>query len=287
MTDAGPHPEHRVTVVVATRNRRESLLRTLEHHEAPTIVVDNGSADGTGEAVLRAFPQVRVLRLDRNLGAAARNLGAHWAGTPYVAFADDDSWWEPGALARAVQVLDEHPRIGLLSGRVLVGTGRREDPVSRQMRHSPLGSWPGTGLPQVLGFLACAAIVRRDAFLAAGGFDPVVHFLGEEERVALDLASAGWGLVYADDVLVRHLPDQRPGADPGARAALLTRNALLTGVMRLSWPAVARQGAEAVRRGGRQRAGLVHALPRLPRALARRRPIGPELEARLALLGRG
>ena len=80
-----------VTVVVASRNRRADLLATLPRHEAPVILVDNGSTDGTVDAVRAAHPQVTVLPLERNEGAAARTRGVASAGTEFVAFADDDS----------------------------------------------------------------------------------------------------------------------------------------------------------------------------------------------------
>src|SRR6185312_14761877 len=91
-----------VTVVVASRNRRADLLASLPRHEAPVILVDNGSTDGTVAAVRAAHPQVTVLPLERNEGAAGRTRGVVSAGTEFVAFADDDSWWAPGDLARAV-----------------------------------------------------------------------------------------------------------------------------------------------------------------------------------------
>src|SRR4051812_38364773 len=95
-----------VTVVVVSRNRRSELLETLGRHPPPVILVDNGSTDGTADAVERAHPAVQVVRLADNQGATARNLGVALATTPYVAFADDDSWWEPGALDAAAEILD-------------------------------------------------------------------------------------------------------------------------------------------------------------------------------------
>src|SRR3954468_15042196 len=122
-----------VTVVVISRDRREDLLNSLPRHEAPVILVDNGSTDGTAPAVRARLPQVRVIELAENAGAVARNIGVQAAETPYVAFADDDSWWAPGALRRAADILDAHPRVGLLAGRVLVGPQERTDPVSTAM----------------------------------------------------------------------------------------------------------------------------------------------------------
>jgi hypothetical protein len=63
------------------------------------IVIGNGSVDGTAAAVRERHPGVDLIELGANRGAAARNVGMARAGTPYVAFADDDSWWAPGARA--------------------------------------------------------------------------------------------------------------------------------------------------------------------------------------------
>ncbi|MEV0756697.1 glycosyltransferase [Streptosporangium sp. NPDC050280] len=270
-------PFPRVTVVVATRNRRHDLERSLPRHESPVILLDNGSTDGTPALVRRRFPHVRVVELGRNLGAPARNLGVELAGTPYVAFADDDSWWATGALERAADVLDAHPRLAVLAARMLVGMEERLDPICRDMVNSPLAVESDLPGPSVLGFLACGAVVRRKAYLAAGGFDDVIFFLGEEERLALDLAAAGWGLAYVDDVVAHHHPSA--SRDVSRRRVLASRNAVLNAVLRRPWPVVTRTVLTAACEGPAGWRGLGYALRKLPRALANRRTLSPLVEA--------
>jgi GT2 family glycosyltransferase len=273
-----------VTVVVATRDRWPDLEQTLPRHDAPVILVDNGSSDGTPEKVRANFPQVSVVELGRNHGAVARNVGVAAATTPYVAFADDDSWWEPGALERAVAVMDRHPRLAVLAAEMLVGEDRRRDPVCDQMAASPLPREPDLPGPSILGFVACGAVVRRDAFLAAGGFDDVVFFMGEEERLALDLAALGWGLAYVEDVRARHVPS--PARDPRARRVRAARNGLLTALMRRPWPVVARTVLSAVRAGDEGRDAARQAARLAPRTIAHRRRVPPRVElARRSLDG--
>jgi GT2 family glycosyltransferase len=269
--------EDRVTIVVATRDRRRELERSLPHHEANVIVVDNGSVDGTAAAVRNAHPGVDLIELGANRGAAARNVGVARAGTPYVAFADDDSWWAPGALALAADVLDSHPRVAVLAARVLVGESRRLDPTCARMERAPLGISTGQPGPTVLGFMACGAVVRREAFLRCGGFDDVVFFMGEEERVALDLAAAGWALVYVPAVVAHHHPSAVRVVDD--RRALAVRNAILVAVMRRPWSLVGRRVIRALAGDAASRAGLLSALPRMPRAWVGRRRLPGSVEA--------
>jgi GT2 family glycosyltransferase len=278
----------RLTAVVVTHNRRSPLLSTLAHlrgDAVPVIVVDNGSTDGTAEAVAERFPEVEVVRSERNLGAAGRNLGVERASTPYVAFNDDDSWWAPGALHRAADLFDHFPRLGLIAARVEVGPERAVDPTSAAMAASPIPPQPDLPGPPVLGFLACGAVVRRSAYLAVGGFCELLFFFGEETVLALDLAQAGWGLAYVDDVVAYHHPP--PRADGGGRRRLAVRNHLLGTWMRRPARRAVHATARAVAAAPRDaevRRGVLDALGSLVEALRQRRVIDPELDHHLHLL---
>ena len=280
--------EPRVTVVIATRDRRASLLRSLNRLDQPggppVIVVDNASADGTADAVRAAHPRVQLIRLPANAGAVARTDGVRRAATPYVAFADDDSWWEPDAVAAAADLLDAHPRVAVVVGRVRMAADGSEDAVTRKHRRAVLGRSPGAPGPDVLSFPAFAAVVRRDAYCAVGGFSPLLFFGGEEHLLALDLAAAGWQLVFAEDLLAWHSPTG-PDRPTPQRWALQTRNDVLVDWLRRPLPvalgATRRLTGMAVRDPAARRA-LAGLLRRLPAALRRRRPVPAEVERRFA-----
>jgi GT2 family glycosyltransferase len=248
--------------------------------------VDNASTDGTPATVRRQHPETEVISLGRNLGACARNVGVARAPTRYVAFSDDDSWWEPGSLGRAMTVLDGHPGLGLVAARILVGAAATPDPVNAAMAQSPLprGDLPG---PRVLGFLGCAAMVRRAAFLSVGGFSDLLFFGAEEQLLALDLAAAGWPAAYIDDVIARHWPSaarDRPG-----RVRLQHRNeVLLTWLRRPVSVALAATAGLALQIGRDPQAGpaLADLARALPRALLQRRALPPGIEAQVRLLPR-
>jgi N-acetylglucosaminyl-diphospho-decaprenol L-rhamnosyltransferase len=270
----------RVTVVVVTRDRAPELGRSLPHHaDLPVIVIDNDSSDDSA-AVARASG-ARVEQLRHNAGAAGRNLGVELARTPYVAFADDDSWWAPGALDRAVAILDLHPELALVAARVLVGEQGRTDAVCQAMSVSPLP--PTAAGPQVLGFLACGAVVRRDAFLQVGGFSSRYETGGEEGLLALDLAAAGYQLAYAHDVVAHHHPSSRRRSSH--RRVVEARNALWTVWLRR--PVVSGLAAAArATRTSDGRAGLLAALSGLRWVVADRRRLPPDVEELAARLAR-
>jgi GT2 family glycosyltransferase len=279
----------RTSVVVITRNRREQVVRTLARLVAlperpPVILVDNASSDGTTEVVGDLFPHVRVTALQQNHGALARTVGVRAAATPYVAFADDDSWWAPGALSAAADHFDAVPRLGLLAARIVVEPSGHVDPVCTVMADSPLervGDLPG---PAVLGFVACGSVVRRRAFLQVGGFHPVIFFAGEETVLALDLAAAGWGLAYVEEVTAHHQPE--PGSERSGRRRLQERNALLSSWLRRPAGPALRDTVRVLRRYAEPelRGALLDAARRLPAAVAGRRPVPAHLEAQLRLL---
>ena len=277
------------TVVIATRNRREQLERTLDRltalPERPAIVVvDNGSADGTVTAVRSRSEPVRIVGLAGNRGSAARNVGVELARTPYVAFSDDDSWWEPDALARAERLLDADARVALLAARVLVEPERRLDPTCAAMAASPLGGDARLPGPRVLGFLACGAIVRRSAFLAVGGFHARLGVGGEEELLAVDLAAAGYELVYADEVVAHHQPDRR--RRPGRERNTVRNELLVTWLRRPLRSALRRTGRLLVAQSRDREAalGAIDALRAVPWVLRERQPVGARLERGLRAL---
>jgi GT2 family glycosyltransferase len=279
-----------LTVVVITRNRRDELFRTLHHLEAlpehpGIIVIDNGSSDGTAAGVRRAFPGVQLIEVGLNAGAAARNIGVERARTPYVAFCDDDSWWAVGSLPRAVAALDAHPDVALVVGKVLVGADQRLDPCCEEMAASPLPDARGLPGPCVLGFLAAACVIRRDAFTDAGGFEARMQLGGEEELLAIDLADRGWKLVYLNDVVAHHFPSTQ--RSPAARRRTMVRNALWVAWLRRPLPQALSLTVGYARQALRCRhtaSGLAAAVSGLAWVARSRRVVGGHTEASLRLL---
>lgn len=205
-----------ITVILATYNRREVTLATLAqviasagpNYRVNVVAVDNGSRDGTADAIKQRFPGVTVLRAPRNLGSCAKALGIPHAQGEYVVFLDDDSHPRPGSLSRMLHHFEANPDLGAAGFRV----------------HLPDGSQESAALPEV--FVGCGVGFRTRALLDAGGLDVDLFMQAEEYHLAFRLVNSGWSIRLFDDLHVEHL--KTPRARRRRRTTYLdTRNNLL------------------------------------------------------------
>src|SRR3954471_23909745 len=225
----------RTSFVIASRNRADELattvVRLLDTTRCPIILVDNGSQDDSvaimNRTAARSGGRLRVISLDKNRGAVGRNVGVAACGTPYVAVCDDDLWWTSEPPEVGADLFDRHPTVGLLAARTIVWPRRQEDPFCALLANSPLGRRPGLPGTSILGFMSCAAMVRKRAFEAAGGFNDILHFRGEEQLLAVDLAALGWDLCYCPELVAIHQPST-VRATTTAQDARVLRNSVLT-----------------------------------------------------------
>jgi len=191
-----------VSVVIATRNRRDQVLRLLATIEVQTvahevIVCDDASTDGTAKSLSNARPSVQLIRSDGRLGTAAQwNRGAKAARASVVAFLDDDTELSsPETLAAAISSFD-HPRVGIVSlplvdfirGKTLLRY-RAPDSLHRYVSDS----FPGG-----------ASLIRREALLGVGGYREELFQRGEEPELARRMLKAGWVVALSSGPEVIH-----------------------------------------------------------------------------------
>jgi GT2 family glycosyltransferase len=228
---------------------------------------------------------VELIASPDNLGAVGRNVGVARLATPYVAFCDDDTWWEAGSLRAAADTLDAHPRLAVLTARILVEPGGREDPIVPELRNSPVegADWlPG---PALGSFLAGASVLRREAFEEVGGFSERLWLGGEEELMAGDLAAAGWELCFLPELTVHHQASRVRDRHRRRRDGI--RNTLWTTWLRRPVGPALRRTLHLLRSVPRDRTtaqGLLAAVRGLPWVLRERRVLPPHAEARFAAL---
>jgi hypothetical protein len=238
-----------VSVIVVAHDVREEVLACLGSVESHAgglacelLLVDNGSADGTAEAVAEAFPAAEVVRLPRNIGVAARNEGLRRARGRLRMFLDSDARLTPGALPELVRYLDANPGVGLVGPRLVYEDGtlqlsaRRFPPrLLPLMRRPPLGRFfeDSTAVRRhlmaddrhdltreveyVLG--ACQLFTAR-AQEAAGEIDARIFFGPDDADWCFRIRTAGLAVVYHPAATVVHAYRRSSAARPFSRVAL-------------------------------------------------------------------
>ena len=277
---------HRLSVVLLTyecAHRVEPILTRLRPLGVPIVAVDNGSSDGTAD-VLRRYSEVEVVALPENVGAAGRNAGVARVRTPYLLMCDDDGWYDEAGLAAACDLFDEHPRLGLLNARILVGSAQSLDPISTEMADSPLVDPHGIPGAVLMSFMAGAVMVRKCAYEQVGGYDPRFFIGGEEETLAVKLAKAGWQMRYCPDFVMHHRPSL---ANATRLRAHGMRNTIVNAWLHRRFRSAVRWTAFVLADTPKNRtwlSGLGMTLAAVPWIVRERAPMTAELDRQLALL---
>lgn len=185
-----------LSYVIVSHNRRDTLLRTLgileqttpfPEDQWETWVVDNGSTDGSAEAIAAQFPRVNLIRRENNEGVWARSLAfTHCRGRAVILLDDDSYPADPETVTRSLAHLDAHPDLAAVVGRCVL----------------PNGDLEACALPGVM--LSGAVCLRKAALDAVGGFRPEFFRKAGEYDLSFRLWNAGWRVARFEDVVYRH-----------------------------------------------------------------------------------
>jgi GT2 family glycosyltransferase len=213
----------RLSVVIPSHNRADLLgrcLASVQRHVpdgAEIVVVDDGSPDATVSATARAFPGVRIVRLEKQSGfCVAANAGLQTAIYPIVELLNDDTeveagwadaalrWFADPTVAAVTPLVlrqsetDELPRIDSAGDRYYLGGVAGKRGHGRFLTAEYLHARP------VFGASASSAFYRREAVLAVGGFPESFGAYFEDVDLSFRLHWAGYHVVYEPTARVRH-----------------------------------------------------------------------------------
>jgi GT2 family glycosyltransferase len=305
-----------ISVIIVNWNRRELLRASLESLrrqqgvEFETIVVDNGSSDGSADVAEREFG-CRVIRNRENRGfCAANNQGIAIAQGDFIALLNNDAEAAPGWLAALRGAFDGRPEVGMAASKILVWEDpRRIDKVGHLIYPDGQNRGRGTGtiddgrfdrLEECLWPDGCAAMYRKRMLDAIGGFDEDFFAYADDAELGLRARIAGWRCLYVPDAVVRHHRGATLGLGSARRLVLIERNRVLLAAKLFPWSLlwlnpfyyVARvvSGAWAAKQGAGEAAlypglrgkltmawallrGDLAAIPMLPRMLRKRKNV--------------
>jgi GT2 family glycosyltransferase len=209
-----------VSIVIVTWNGREYLEPCLtavaaqEGIDAETILVDNGSSDGSAALVRERFPWVRIVSLTENHGfAGGNNAGVREARGRYVVLLNNDTVPEAGWLAALLRGREQGGPHTLASSRIVY----MHDPRVIDSAGDGLLRWGGafkrhhgasvdvaTESAEVFGVCGAACVIPKRVFDELGGFDE--DFFASHEDVDLSYRARllGYPCRYVADAVVRH-----------------------------------------------------------------------------------
>jgi glycogen(starch) synthase len=230
------HPRLTVSVVIPTTGRRQCLpkciasLRRQTYRPLEVVIVVGPSKDGSYDYV-SSLTDMKVTKVDRLNASFARNTGLRLAAGDLIAFIDDDAIATPTWLEELVRVFEaEGPTCGGVAGLVVNENGPGRPVQAMNNTLNDLGETVECRLApsefndpdgsEFIYFMGANMAVRRDAILAAGGFDETYLYLFEDADLSVAIIKAGYRLFHHPKALVHHLPapshTRRTPYDPAA-----------------------------------------------------------------------
>lgn len=230
---------HLVAVVVSWNGREDTLAALESLREIDTVVVDNGSVDGSADAIAQRFPEVEMIRAGVNLGfAGGNNAGIRRAldrGADWVLLVNNDATVEPGIVEALEAAAESRPDAGVLACKVLFAdsgrlwyAGAGFNPYLGRSRHEGFGrpDAPAT-LRDTARATGSGMAVSRAAIDAAGLLDEEFFLYAEDLEWCLRIHAAGFAVVFVPNARVRHRVTAASGGAGSPTASYYeTRNML-------------------------------------------------------------
>ncbi len=199
-----------------------ALAKATDQVSYEVIVVDNGSADGTGDFLTQLGGDVRVITNADNLGfAKACNQGARIARGKYVVFLNNDTIPLQGWLSALVADAEAHPEVGIVGSKLLFGDGtiqhagvvfmRRHLSPSHLYRSVAPDQPAANRRREFQAVTAACMLIRRDLFEEVRGFDEGYINGFEDVDLCLKVREKGRRVIYQPRSVVYHLESQTPG----------------------------------------------------------------------------
>ena len=218
-----------LSIIIVNWNTEEYLLHCLrsifemgQGRDWEVIVVDNGSQDGSGREVEKAFPFVHLVSNEKNLGfAKAVNQGLQKASGRYALLLNPDTQMKHEAIERLVSFMDAHSDVGVAGAQLLNADGSKQNSIANfpslatELLNKSLLRWlspnrfPGkeksyAGPIEVDSVIGACMVVRREAMEQVGLLDEDYFLFLEETDWCYRMKRAGWKIYHVPQAEVYH-----------------------------------------------------------------------------------
>jgi GT2 family glycosyltransferase len=193
-----------VSIVTICWNRKQDILDSLqgisqvEYDNLEVIVVDNDSNDDTCEAIEENYPNVKLIKMYKNIGIEAYNIGFKNAKGKYIVIVDDDSFPEKHAVKRMVEKFENDEELGIVAFDVRNYYKYDEVAVVDEISEA------AEAKDYLMAFNGAGAGIRRELFEEVGFYPEEFFLYWNEQDTAFRVLDKGYKIIFYSDIVSYH-----------------------------------------------------------------------------------
>jgi len=186
-----------VSVNILSFNRKAELRNTLimvyeqNYKNIEVIVVDNSSSDGSQKMVEAEFPNVILVKLEKNIGIAGWNKGFEIAKGEFILVLDDDSYPDKTTINSGIEFLMKNSNVGVIALDVYNNSTQCYE--TKEFENGTVTS-----------FIGCGAIIKSDVLKKTGGYSNLIFLYSHEIEFSMRLLNIGYEILFIKGLLVFH-----------------------------------------------------------------------------------
>ncbi|MGE5458271.1 MAG: glycosyltransferase family 2 protein [Methanococcaceae archaeon] len=192
----------KVSVCIVTRNRKDQLIRAIKsvdcqnYDNIEIVVVDNNSTDGTSEAIRTLFPEVKIIKLHKNIGCPpARNIGMANTTGEYILSLDDDGYLDPTAVKNSISIMEQYGSIGIVMFDII------EHGKTRFTRNDDLSL--------MTSYSGGACLIRAEMLKTVGYYEDAFFRQAEEVDYSIRMFENNFYVAFSRKCIMYHCPEHQ------------------------------------------------------------------------------
>ncbi len=185
-----------VTINILSYNRKDELRNTLnkvfeqDYKNIEVIVVDNASKDGTSSMVETEFPNVILIKLNKNIGISGWNKGFETAKGEFILVLDDDSYPDKKSVFEGIRYFNNYNNLGIVAFNIFNNRIKKSETIDYK--------------PNPRSFVGCGALIRKEVLLKIGFYNPLYFIYYHELDFSARCYNADYDIKYISNTFIFH-----------------------------------------------------------------------------------